>query len=74
MTKRIKFPWNIVENKYKYSKYKMVWIKDIIKQKKHLTWFLLTINIQQTNYPIEKLKDVMNEIYENIELFLKKSE
>jgi hypothetical protein len=31
----------------------MVRIKDIIKHKKHLSQFLLTINTQQTNYSIE---------------------
>jgi hypothetical protein len=49
----------------------MVRIKDVIKHEKHLSRFLLTINTQQAGYPIDKLKDAMNGIYENLELFLK---
>jgi hypothetical protein len=49
----------------------VVRIKDVIKREKHLSRFLLTINTQQAGYPIYQLKDAMNGIYENLELFLK---
>jgi hypothetical protein len=49
----------------------MVRIKDVIKREKHLSRFLLTINTQQANFDKNILKDTMNGIYENLELFLK---
>jgi hypothetical protein len=50
---------------------KMVRIKDVIKRKKHLSRFLLTINVQQANFDKNILKDAMNGVDENLELFLK---
>jgi hypothetical protein len=49
----------------------MVKVRNIIKREKHLSRFLLTINIQQTNFDKNILKDAMNRVYENLELFLK---
>ncbi len=49
----------------------MVRIKDVIKREKHLSRFLLTINTQQANFDKNILKDTMNGVYENLELFLK---
>jgi hypothetical protein len=49
----------------------MVQIKDVIKWKKHLSQFLLTINTQQASFDKNILKDAINGIYENLELFLK---